>query len=208
MKATHGWNMSLLVENGTVRGSNRSSQDAGRPSDLAYLRDVATAWMNSKSEARRRKAERHYRHVDFGVMFEAYVQPVDYEVQLFLFEGRFRLALVCFRPFVFENDAHQIYDEDWTLREASAAVGGAARALLEVPRPPASLFSRSSGSAAASTTCASTCWLVTGAIISQSSPLRITANTAPGLSRASTPSSGGTGRAEVRAPLASARQTA
>ena len=141
MKATHGWNMSLLVENGTVRGGNRSARDAGRPSDLAYLRDVATAWMKSKSEALRRKAQRQYRHVDFGVMFETYVRPVDYEVQLFLFMGRFRLALVGFRPFVFENAAYHIYDEDWTLRKAAAIKLGASPApAIEVPRPPVSLF--------------------------------------------------------------------
>ena len=141
MKATHGWNMSLLVENGTVRGGNRSARDAGRPSDPAYLRDVATAWMNSKDEECRRKAQRHYRRVAFGVMFEAYVRPVDYEVQIFLFGGRFRLTLVFFRPFVFENVAHQIYDEDWTLREASAAQLGAPPSPgIAVPRPSASLF--------------------------------------------------------------------
>jgi hypothetical protein len=141
MKATHGWNMSLLIENGMVRGGNRSAQDAGRPSDPAYLRDVATAWMNSKKEERRRKGQRHYRQVDFGVMFEAYVRPVDYEVQLFLFAGRFKLALVFFRPFVFQNVTHQIYDEDWTLREASAAQFNAPLSPdTEVPRPPASLF--------------------------------------------------------------------
>jgi hypothetical protein len=141
MKATHGYNMSLLVENGIVRGGNRSARDAGRASDPAFLRGVVTAWMTSKKEERRRKAERHYRHVDFGVMFEAYVRPVDYEVQLFLFAGRFRLALVFVRPFVFENVAHQIYDEEWTLREASARQLSARPSPgIKVPRPPASLF--------------------------------------------------------------------
>ncbi len=141
MKATHGWNMSLLVENGIVRGSNRSRRDAGRPSDLDYLSGVAIEWMNSKSEARRRKAQLHYRQVDFGVMFEAYVQPVDYELQLFLFEGRFKLALVAFRSFMFQNTAHQIYDEEWTLREALASKSGMSPPpSIEIPRPPARLF--------------------------------------------------------------------
>jgi len=141
MKATYGCNMSLLVENGTVRGGNRKAEGAGRPSNTAYLRQVATKWMKSKKHTRRCKRERHYRQVDFGVVFEAYVQPVDYEVQLFLFAGRFRLALVFFRPFVFQNVAHQIYDEDWTLREQSAAQLGAPPSPgIEVPRPPASLF--------------------------------------------------------------------
>ena len=133
MKATNGWNMSLLVENGIVRGGNRSAKDAGRPSDPAYLRDVAAKWM--KKQKRMVTRVRHYGHADFGVVFEAYIQPVDYEVQLFLFAGRFRLALVFFRQFLFENIAYQIYDEDWTLRDASDA-----SRCVEVPRPPASLF--------------------------------------------------------------------
>jgi len=141
MKATHGWNMSLLVENGTVRGGNRSAKEAGRRSDPAYLRDVATGWMNSRKEERRRKAERHYRHIGFGVMFEAYIRPVDYEVQLFLFTGRFRLALVFFRAFFFENVTYQVYDEDWVLRESSSCQSGEPSSPdIEVPRLPASLF--------------------------------------------------------------------
>jgi len=141
MKATHGWGMSLLVENGIVLGGNRKATGAGRPSNTAFLRQVTTKWMKSKQHERRSKGERHYRQVDFGVVFEAYVQPVDYEVQLFLLAGRFRLALVLFRPFFFKNVAHQIYDEDWTLRESSAAqLGVSPSAGIEVPRPPASLF--------------------------------------------------------------------
>ncbi len=157
MKATHGSGMSLLIENEIVRGGNRKATGTGRTSNPAYLRQVATRWMKSNQHKRRSKSERHYRQVDFGVVFEAYVQPVDYEVQLFLFAGRFRLALVLFRPFVFKNVAHQIYDEDWTLREASAAQFGASlSAGIEVARPPASLFEALERLCPPSTTCAPT----------------------------------------------------
>jgi hypothetical protein len=139
MKATNGWNMSLLVENGVVRGGNRSAKGAGRPSDPAYLHKVATKWR--KKQKRLGTRVRLYGHAEFGVVFESYIWPVDYEVQLFLFAGRFRLALVLFRPFVFENVAHQIYDENWTLRDASdAQLGASLLRCAEVPRPPASLF--------------------------------------------------------------------
>ena len=80
MKATHSWNMSLLVENGIVRGGNRSTKDAGRPSDPTYLRDLAIAWMNSEDHAGLRKAVQPYRNVEFGVIFEDYLCPVDYEI--------------------------------------------------------------------------------------------------------------------------------
>ena len=43
----------------------------------------------------------------------------------------------CSRPFCFENVQHQIYDENWTLREASAAQ---VTPRVEVPRPPEWLF--------------------------------------------------------------------
>jgi hypothetical protein len=141
MKATHSWNMSLLVENGIVRGGNRSTKDAGRPSDPTYLRDVAIAWMNSEEHAGLRRAVQPYRNVEFGVIFEDYLCPVDYEIQLFLFAGHCKIALVFFRPFFFENVEHQIYDENWTLREASAAhVTASSSPRGEVPRPPDWLF--------------------------------------------------------------------
>ena len=137
MKATHSWNMSLLVENGIVRGGNRSTKDAGRPSDPTYLRDLAIAWMNSEGHSSLRRAVQPYRNVEFGVIFEDYLCPVDYEIQLFLFAGHCKLALVFSRPFCFENVQHQIYDENWTLREASAAQ---VTPRVEVPRPPEWLF--------------------------------------------------------------------
>ncbi|MEZ5874713.1 MAG: ATP-grasp fold amidoligase family protein [Hyphomicrobiales bacterium] len=125
--------MSLLVEDGTVRSTNRSLQDAGLRSDPVTFRRIATMWRDKYRQARR---ESYYRHVDFGVIFESYIQPIDYEVQLFLFSGRFKMAIVFFREFYFENFACHIYDEEWSLRKVSASEPGAARpSHAEVLRP-------------------------------------------------------------------------
>lgn len=142
MKATHGWNMSLLVEDEVVQGSNRSLAGAGRKSDADYLIQAATDWKHSQSEERRRNRERCYRHVDFGIIFEAYVCPVDYEIQLFLFSGRFNIALVFFRRFYFENVTAHIYDEDWRLLEVPAVIDSKVPPppRNRVPRPPSDLF--------------------------------------------------------------------
>lgn len=142
MKATHGWNMSLLVVDGIVRGGNRDLADAGRVADTAFLREVAQGWLDSKREARRRARERHYRQVDPGILFEQFIEPVDHELQLFLFDGRFRLALVGYRGFHHAASTHRLYDEHWRRLppgspEAESRYEWAAP---ETPRPPAQLF--------------------------------------------------------------------
>ena len=136
MKATHGVGMTLLVENETVRGGNKWRETRGvRAIHLSSRRCYRLDELQAAGASKQGGAPLPACRLRGGVRGD--VRPVDYEVQLFLFAGRFRLALVFFRPFVFKNDAHHIYDEDWTLREASAAP---APPCIEVPRPPASLF--------------------------------------------------------------------
>jgi hypothetical protein len=147
MKATHGWNMSLLVIDGIVQGGNRDLKGAGRKADTEYLRRVAQGWLGSKPEARRRLRERQYRFVEPGILFEQRIDPMDYEVQLFLFNGHCRFAMVCFRGFHHSGASHRLYDEHWQRlapgsRESAACYEGSAE---ETAPPPAELLRRLEG---------------------------------------------------------------
>ena len=144
MKATNGWNMNLLVEDGLVRGTNTKTDDAGQPADAAYLRQVAEDWSNSFSMRSLLKRQKHYRQITPGVLFEERLAPIDYELQLFLFEGRLRYATVVFRDFHFHltKVRHRSYDRHW---QCLAPGSDEAAELYEtsekiIPRPPAKLL--------------------------------------------------------------------
>ncbi|MDD4882793.1 MAG: ATP-grasp fold amidoligase family protein [Gallionellaceae bacterium] len=142
MKATHGWDMSLLVRDGVVQGGNRSLTGAGRSADTAFLRQLAQTWLDSKKEARRRARERHYGRVDPGIVFEQLIEPIDHELQLFLFSGEFRFALVGYRGFHHSGATHRVYDQHW-LRLPPGSEEAATRyerEAPETPRPPADLL--------------------------------------------------------------------
>jgi hypothetical protein len=113
MKATHGWNMSLLVEDGVVRGSNQTADGAGQIADSRYLQQVANSWLSSSNERERRRQEKHYQHVKPGILFEQSLVPIDYEVQLFLFHGHCRFAMGFYRGFHHINGLHRLYAENW-----------------------------------------------------------------------------------------------
>jgi len=117
MKATHGWNMSLLVEDGVVQGGNRTLGSKTRKCSTALLRETAAGWFSSKTEKKRRKRQKHYRQLKPGILIEEFLTPIDYELQLFLFEGRCRFAMVIFREFHHSTVAHQLYNEEWELLE-------------------------------------------------------------------------------------------
>lgn len=141
MKATHGWDMSMLVVGGIVRGGNRSVAYAGRTADTRFLQSVAHAWFTSKYEALRRERERQYTFVRPGILFEQFLDPVDYELQLFLFNGRCRFSMVFYRGFHHQGATHRLYDERWRRLEPGSAESASLyeREAPETPRPPAEL---------------------------------------------------------------------
>lgn len=144
MKATHGWNMSLLVVDGIVQGGNRNLAGAGRIADTAFLQQVARAWLNSEEEERRRSWERYYRYVNPGILFEQFLSPVDHELQLFLFNGQFHFAMVFYRGFYHKDSSHRLLGERWRCLQPGSR-GAASRyewAAPETPRPSADLFSK------------------------------------------------------------------
>jgi len=117
MKATHGWNMSLLVEDGVVKGGNRTNDSLNHKFDTEFLQETAVKWFNSEEEKKRRKRQKHYAQLKPGIIIEEFLNPIDYELQLFLFDGHFRFALVLFREFHHSTVSHQMYDEKWNLLE-------------------------------------------------------------------------------------------
>lgn len=121
MKATHGWDMTLLVRDGVLAGTNRSTQHAGQPMNAKVLREIATAWFQSEEQEQRQQRQRHYQQVAKGLLFEQFIEPVDYELQLFLFNGKCALAMVFYRGFRHFPVTHQLYDERWCLLEPGSA---------------------------------------------------------------------------------------
>jgi len=77
-----------------------------------------------------------------GILFEQFLEPVDHELQLFLFNGRCRLAMVFYRDFFHRGGTHRLYDEHW--RELGPATpeaeAGYERAAPDTPRPPGELL--------------------------------------------------------------------
>jgi len=144
MKATHGWDMSLLVTDGIAQGGNRNIVFKGRRADSGILQSVARTWFESPGERLRRAHERHYEFVQYGILFEQFLDPIDYELQLFLFGGRYRLAMVFYRDFFHRGTTHRLYDENW--RELGPATpeaeGNYERAAPDTPRPPAELLEK------------------------------------------------------------------
>lgn len=138
MKASHGWKMSLLVENGIVRGTNFGADASGRAADTKYLLDVARSWMASRDERKRRNSERHYRSVKPGILFEAQIEPIDFELKLFLFHGQLRYAQVFYRDFHHGNMRYRHFDGGWRelpADESNASVYATEADAISIPGP-------------------------------------------------------------------------
>jgi hypothetical protein len=144
MKATHGWSMCMLVVDRISRGGNRRLAGAGRVADSEFLRQVALAWFHSRREQQRRLWERQYQFVRPGILFERFLDPIDYELQLFLFNGRCRFAMVFYRGFHHRGATHRLYDGDWTRLPPGSAEAESCyeRRAPETPPPPAELLAR------------------------------------------------------------------
>jgi hypothetical protein len=143
MKASHSSGMFLLVTDGIARAGDRGFAGVGRSVDSDFLQQVARGWFDSAKGAKRLARERHYRCVQPGILIEQFVDPVDYELQLFLFNGRFRFALVLYHAsFHNKGSSHRLYDERWRLLEPGSVKAESRYewAATETPRPPAALL--------------------------------------------------------------------
>jgi hypothetical protein len=142
MKATHGWDMSLLVEDGIVRGGNRTTEGAGQIANSRCLQQVANAWLNSRDERQRQRQEKHYQDVRPGILFERLLTPVEYEIQLFLFDGRCRFALVLYRGFHHTMTSHRLYTETWKRLAPGSdkAASGYEQSAEDIAQPPSALL--------------------------------------------------------------------
>ena len=134
--------MSLLVVNDVVKGGNHSVTDSGRPAETRYLQNLAKNWFDSREELSRRNRERQYRYVKQRIIFEEFLNPVDYELQLFLFNGEFRFGMVFFRQFHHKELSYRLYDKDWELREPGSQryVHSFDTSGQAVPPPPQSIM--------------------------------------------------------------------
>ena len=112
MKATHNWNRSMLVVDGRFCGMNRNRLLAGVHAHNTTLKALARLWLQPAIV--RQWKEVHYSHVRPGVLFEELIDPVDYELQFFLFFGICRMTMVLKRNF-FHNQGtiYRLYDQDW-----------------------------------------------------------------------------------------------
>ncbi|OOZ40493.1 hypothetical protein BOW53_07540 [Solemya pervernicosa gill symbiont] len=142
MKATHGWDMSLLVKSGTIQGGNRDLTHAEVVADTDHLRSIADAWFQSRRQMKRRLKERQYSFVKPGIIFEQHIEPIDYELQLFLFNGCYRFAMVFFRDFHHDGITHLLYDEQWQKLEPGSekAIKRYAKQRSNIPPPPSSIL--------------------------------------------------------------------
>ena len=114
MKATTGWDMSLLVFDGVIRGQNRTAIDMGRKADKKSLVEIAGRWLDSPEASRKCRKELHYRYIKPRIVFEEFLHPIDCELQHFLFFGKCKLARVIRRGFDHSGQGdYCFYDENW-----------------------------------------------------------------------------------------------
>ena len=144
MKATHGWNMCLLIENNIVMGGNRKLTGSGIPATTKYLQQVAAQWLMSEQEVRRHINEKHYSFVKPGILLEQFLEPVDYELQLFLFNGKCHLTMVFFRNFYHQGATHRLYNSQWHQLDPGSkdSVRYCEKSATEVPPPPQRLLQK------------------------------------------------------------------
>ena len=115
MKATHGWNMNLLVIDGTIRGQNWDASFFGKSASLENLKKIATQWLTFSTRELLKAQEIQYGYVKPRIIFEEYV-AVDYELQMFMFDGICQITMVLIRKFNFLGQPaprFRLYDNEW-----------------------------------------------------------------------------------------------
>ncbi len=116
MKTTHSWNRSMLILDGVIQGQNRSHETAGDAANEVNLQTVARPWL--RPHPIRSTAEIHYRFVRPRILFEEYLDEMEYELHFFLFYGKCRMTEVVTRGFDFlRGETYRNYDADWTRLE-------------------------------------------------------------------------------------------
>ncbi|OOZ38419.1 ATP-grasp fold amidoligase family protein [Solemya elarraichensis gill symbiont] len=58
-----------------------------------------------------------YAYLKPRVLFEELLEPIDYELQFFLFNGQCHLTTVLYRPFHHKSLSFRLYDADWNRME-------------------------------------------------------------------------------------------
>ena len=139
MKATYGWDMNLLVKEGSIRGQNRDVSDYGKEANRDNLYTISSRWQKSIALDVLRIREIHYQYVTPGVLFEEYI-PVDYELQMFLFDGICKITLAVMREFDCTGPSamrYRLYDEHWVLLDPGSHpnAGLYDRSALEIAAP-------------------------------------------------------------------------
>ena len=105
----------MLVKNRIIQGGNRNLEHAGEKAESALLEKIAKRWLSPlRGNIRRKLEQRQYAYPRRRIVFEEYLDPVDYELQLFLFNGQCRFAMVFHRDFYhYGGQLHRLYDEHW-----------------------------------------------------------------------------------------------
>lgn len=112
MKGTHRWNRAMLAVNDRFQGQNRSHNMCGKSVTNTRLRWLARKWLMEFS--REWLTELHYRFVEPGILFEELIDPVDHELQFFLFYGICHMTMVVKRGFNHQNGIrYRLYDGNW-----------------------------------------------------------------------------------------------
>lgn len=140
MKTTHGWNQSLLVIDGIAQSTNRSTTNKGRRAGSTFLQQAARHWFVSERELSRRLHEQQYQSVLPRIIFEQYLDPVDYELQFFLFNGECKLTMVFYRNFCHEGLSYQLYDSNWQRVTPDAETAARHETDCQPQKPPADLL--------------------------------------------------------------------
>ena len=107
--------MTRLVRRGIIQRGSRDDVDEGKAASSEILREIAARWLKSTQHLLLQAREHQYRDIEPGIMFEEFLQ-FNYEMELFLFNGTCRIAMVHMRKPGDEGpvgDGYRLYDRDW-----------------------------------------------------------------------------------------------
>lgn len=125
MKAAHGWNMNLFVQNGIIVNQSQGNAHKGELADPATLQRIARQWLNSTKFERLKIQENHYLFPRPGILFEKLI-AADYRLEFFLFHGTTRIIMAHIsdiQPSFGNTSSFRLYDPDWNVLEPDSYTG-------------------------------------------------------------------------------------